>query len=401
MDNKNIPYIRVATTFYKIVKTPKIYGNATETLVKWKAQTIIQDKGRPYLDKIPKYDAFCCKPDHIDYKREYENHYNIYNPLSHNSTKGSINYTLIFLEHIFGEQIELGLDYLQLLYMKPTQILPVLCLVSRDRATGKSTFLKWLKCVFESNFTYLSNHDFSSSFNSDWANKLLVCIDEVLFKTKEITERIKFLSTTDTIKIEAKGRDKVEREHYGKFILCSNNETTFVKIDREETRFWIIKVPIIDKEDSLFLEKLKSEIPAFLYFLINRKLSVPISLTRMWFSPEQIRTNALLRVMYNSAEDMKFTIIDTLHDLIQVIPNEVVNICPKDIMNLIGKDSNEVRSSIIYIFKRWGFKTANPAPYHTYNYIDGEYKHKKARGRYYSIPKDFIISKFDNLTQYQ
>ena len=58
MDNKNIPYIRVATTFYKIVKTPKIYGSATETLVKWKAQTIIQDKGRPFLDKITPDDSY-------------------------------------------------------------------------------------------------------------------------------------------------------------------------------------------------------------------------------------------------------------------------------------------------------------------------------------------------------
>ena len=401
MDNKNIPYIRVATTFYKIVKTPKIYGSATETLVKWKAQTIIQDKGRPFLDKIPKYDSFFCKPDHINYKREYKNHYNIYSPLSHNLTEGSIDYTLMFLKHIFGEQIELGLDYLQLLYMKPTQILPVLCLVSRERVTGKTTFLKWLKYVFESNLTYVTNHDFSSQFNSDWANKLLICADEVLLKTKEITERIKFLSTTDTIKIEPKGRDKIEGEHFGKFIMCSNNETTFLKVDKEETRFWIVKVPENENEDSLLLEKLRQEIPSFLYFLLNRKLSVPKSLTRMWFSPEQIRTTALLRVMYSSEEEMEFPIIDALHELIQVIPDEIVNICPKDIMNLTGKDTKHARSSIIYILKSWDLKPANPAQYHAYNYINGEYKLRKSRGRYYSISRDFIISKFDNLTLYQ
>jgi hypothetical protein len=307
----------------------------------------------------------------------------------------------MFLKHIFGEQIELGLDYLQLLYMKPTQILPVLCLVSRERVTGKTTFLKWLKYVFESNLTYVTNHDFSSQFNSDWANKLLICADEVLLKTKEITERIKFLSTTDTIKIEPKGRDKIEGEHFGKFIMCSNNETTFLKVDKEETRFWIVKVPENENEDSLLLEKLRQEIPSFLYFLLNRKLSVPKSLTRMWFSPEQIRTTALLRVMYSSEEEMEFPIIDALHELIQVIPDEIINICPKDIMNLTGKDTKHARSSIIYILKSWDLKPANPAQYHAYNYINGEYKLRKSRGRYYSISRDFIISKFDNLTLYQ
>jgi len=47
------------------------------------------------------------------------------------------------VKHIFGDQIELGLDYLQLLYQKPVQILPIVCLVSKERSTGKTTFPKW------------------------------------------------------------------------------------------------------------------------------------------------------------------------------------------------------------------------------------------------------------------
>ena len=116
---------------------------------------------------------------------------------------------------------------------------------------------------------------------------------------------------------------------------------------------------------------------------------------------EQIRTTALLRVMYSSEEEMEFPIIDAVHELIQVIPDEIINICPKDIMNLTGKDTKHARSSIIYILKSWDLKPANPAQYHAYNYINGEYKLRKSRGRYYSISRDFIISKFDNLTLYQ
>ncbi len=159
----------------------------------------------------------------------------------------------------------------------------------KERSTGKSTFLKWLKAIFENNLTYLTNDSFSSQFNSDWANKLLICIDEVLFNKEELTERIKYLSTTNINKLEAKGKDKREVEFFGKFILCSNNEENFIKIDGNETRFWVLKVPTLKKENTEFLEALISEIPAFLYFLKHRKLSTD-HLTRMWFTPKQIKT---------------------------------------------------------------------------------------------------------------
>jgi len=94
----------------------------------------------------------------------------------------------------------------------------------------------------------LTNDSFSSQFNADWANKLLICIDEVLFNKEELTERIKYLSTTNFNKLEAKGKDKWEVEFFGKFILCSNNEENFIKIDHHETRFWVLKVPSVKKE---------------------------------------------------------------------------------------------------------------------------------------------------------
>ena len=44
-------------------------------------------------------------------------------------------------------------------------------------------------------------------------------------------------------RLEAKGKDKREVEFFGKFILCSNNEDSFIKIDAHETRFWVRKIP--------------------------------------------------------------------------------------------------------------------------------------------------------------
>ena len=71
------------------------------------------------------------------------------------------------VEHIFGEQYELGVDYLQLLYLCPIQKLPILLLVSEERNTGKRPFLNFLKALFLHNLTFNTNEDFRSQFNSD------------------------------------------------------------------------------------------------------------------------------------------------------------------------------------------------------------------------------------------
>jgi hypothetical protein len=81
------------------------------------------------------------------------------------------------------------------------------------------------------------------------------------FLIKEITERLKYLSTTDKDKMEAKGKDREEVEFFGKFILCSNNEDNFIQIDEEETRFWIIKVKSIKKRILNFFKTLSKKSP--------------------------------------------------------------------------------------------------------------------------------------------
>lgn len=399
--NNKIPYIRIGTSYYKKVLAPTISGDKIEILISWNIDTIKQDEGRDYIAVIPKYDGFTCIPNHIDYKQIYENFYNTYFPLSNNPHKGNIDNTLSFLQHIFGKQFELGLDYLQLLYIRPIQILPILCLVSKERATGKSTFLKWLKLIFESNMTYLTNDSFSSQFNADWASKLLICIDEVLFHKEELTERIKYLSTTNINKMEAKGKDRIEVDFFGKFILCSNNENNFIQIDDNEIRFWVIKVSRIENEDTELLAKLKFEIPAFLYFLQCRQLSVSQAISRMWFSPQQIRTKALERLVSYSGRKIEIPILETIYELFQEISEDILYLCPKDILVLLEKNRKHISANEIRrILKKWELQPEdNTKSYKGYNYSSGEYYLVDRRGRYYTIKKEFIIEKFETLMQ--
>ncbi|KAA6312527.1 hypothetical protein EZS27_036555, partial [termite gut metagenome] len=116
-----------------------------------------------------------------------------------------------------------------------------------------------------------TNEDFHSQFNSDWANKLIVGVDEALLDRREDSERIKNLSTAISYKAEAKGKDRYEIDFFAKFVLSSNNEECPIIIEQGETRYWVRKIPPIEKKNVGMLNDLKAEIPQFLNFLLKRK----------------------------------------------------------------------------------------------------------------------------------
>ncbi|GHT30636.1 hypothetical protein AGMMS49574_10780 [Bacteroidia bacterium] len=201
-------YIRIGTLLYKVVQRPLISGDYIEEKILWSYETLRQDYGKNNLPEIEKYNGFCIIPDHVNYQQVHGTYLNQYEPINHIPCQGKFPYIRSFLSHIFDEQVELGLDYLQILYTQPTQMLPILLLVSNERNTGKTTFLRFLKMIFGKNATFNTNEDFRSQFNADWAHRLLVLVDELLLNKMEDTEKIKNLSTAGDYKIEAKGKDR-------------------------------------------------------------------------------------------------------------------------------------------------------------------------------------------------
>ena len=105
MSEKN-PYIRVGVVYYKIIERPQIFGDKISTLVKWSRETIIQDHGKKFIYDIPKYDGFCCIPNHLKYQKTIENFYNIYNEIPHQPSISRVSvdeipFSISFLQHIF------------------------------------------------------------------------------------------------------------------------------------------------------------------------------------------------------------------------------------------------------------------------------------------------------------
>lgn len=393
-------YIRVGTTYYKKSLYPTLFGDSIEILVPWSPELIRQDHGKNILSEIETYDGFICIPENRPeyFKKRVQDYYNTYHAISRIPIEGDITNTLKFISHIFEEQSEMALDYIQLLYLKPNQLLPILCLVSKERATGKSTLLKWLKEIFEYNFTFLTNSDFSSQFNSDWTNRLVIGVDEVLFKTDELTERIKYLSTTNTHKTEAKGKDKKEAHFFGKFILCSNNETSFIKIDADEIRFWVRKVKSFENEDVDFLGKLIVEIPAFLHFLSNRQLSTE-NKTRMWFTPQQIKTKALQNLIKHSSSKIEIEIASVFINIMDSLDTEEVQFCFSDLLNFLNKykikhDASEIKKIIKNNWKLEAQSNSNQYQKITIT-NDLEFYQNITKGRYYTISRGFLSKNYD------
>ena len=388
-------YIRVGTSLYKLAHQPLANGTTVLRRIPWSFGTIRQDYGKSHTPPIKKYDGFCTVPSHTDYHKEIDGFYNLYEPITHVPVEGEFPDIIKLMRHIFGEQFELGLDYMQLLYRQPTQKLPILLLVSEERNTGKTTFLNFLKAVFQDNTTFNTNEDFRSQFNSDWAGKLLIVVDEVLLCRREDSERLKNLSTAQTYKVEAKGKDRQEVNFFAKFVLCSNNELFPVIIDVGETRYWVRKVMRLDSDDTNFLQKLKEQIPAFLYYLQHRPLSTTKE-SRMWFDPALIRTEALERIMQSNRNHTEIDIVELMRTIMESQNVDKISFIPQDLLPLLSL--NGVKVELWHIRKvvkeLWRLKPApNALSYTTYQYDyskPSKYGAINRVGRFYTVTKEFL-----------
>jgi hypothetical protein len=170
----------------------------------WKKDEIKQDHGKNLLALIYKFDDFTIEPNNIDYKPVVYNCFNLYAKFAHKpiNTEVTINdipVTIGLINHIFGEQWELGLKYLKILYQYPKQIAPVLALVSTERETGKTTFLNWIQMLFGENSTLINPSDLTSNFNDAYATKNIIMIDETTIDKVHAIEKLKSLHSKNNI----------------------------------------------------------------------------------------------------------------------------------------------------------------------------------------------------------
>jgi hypothetical protein len=401
---KNNSYLRIGTSYYKIVSKPMASGDETASLITWSLECIKQDHGKDFIATIPRFDGFCLVPNHMGYQRKVKNFYNRYHPFLHEPKPGNPKNTLLFLNHVFGEQLNIGLDYFKILLLHPTQMLPILCLVSKERNTGKTTFLNFLKAVFGDNMTINSNEDFRSNFNAEWANKLIIGVDETFLDRKEDSERIKSLSTSKYYKVEAKGQDRQEIEFFGKFVLCSNNTDNFIQIDPTEIRYWIRKLPALENDNRHLLTHLKNEIPFFIQYLLERPFKTQAT-TRMWFGAHQLATPALKHIKQFNRNRLETEMAQMLLNILDLKDNiDEIAFCISDMQDWLqrkGINNREANFIKRVLQDEWKLKPSNNS--NSYQQFrlggDGTISEYTQKGRYYTIKKKEVL-KHNNIDDF-
>jgi hypothetical protein len=309
-------FMRIGPDWVKVITKLNEHSEKEEEIVPWKISEIQRDyKTFPgFLEQVQKYDDFCNEPNwNGAYKRVHEGCFNICNPLNWQAKPGPIAASLTLLKHIFqgnadiildsegnferedsiiGDPFTVALDYLSIILRHPKQMLPVPILVSPENGTGKSTMLKWLQMIFQSNMCILGNDQFKMKFNGHYITKFIIAIDEGFLDVdkKSEKERLKQLVTASTAYLENKGMNVRKIPYYGKVWISSNDADRVMKIDAGESRWFVVKVPVPKKRDPDLESKLKAEIPAWLQFLYTRSIFHPRE-DRLWFKPEWFITD--------------------------------------------------------------------------------------------------------------
>lgn len=309
-EKKTVLFRRVGDDYEKEVRTYDVSGRQRTEWRKIKRETIIDDFGKEFLRQIKAYDGAVVVPSHTDYQPIIDQCINRYHPIDVIPKEGVFPTWETLIRRVFGEQELQGWEYLANLYKEPMQILPVLCLVSPENGTGKTSFANGLSILFGQNIGFFGQADLSSQFNT-WLRSLVAIFEEIN-ETEATLNKIKSSSTARTGTVNAKYQPQVSLQPFVKLVICSNNDKSFIKANGNDIRYWIRKMKPIpsDEFDPDFEEKLSLEAPAVLCHLAQIPLGKARS--RMFFAPEEIRTNALQEVVKESrskcAKDLEIII---------------------------------------------------------------------------------------------
>jgi hypothetical protein len=389
-------FIRVGCDYFKVIEKPDRYGILRTELKKWKKDEIAQDYGRNSLYDVPQFDDFVIVPDNLNYKRNYNGCFNLYNPFSFTPKEGNWKWTEILLRHIFDEQYEIGLIYLQVLYLYPMQALPVLALVSKERQTGKSTFMDWLTTLFGQNMVILDAKNIQSEFNGVYATANIIGIEETFIDKNATIEKIKAISTQKTMTVNMKMIQHFSIPFFGKIIMNSNNEDKFIKIDQKEIRFLVRKLEIPKIHNHNILMDMVDEIPSFLHYLTT--LPTPdFTKSRMVFTAEEISNNTLAKVKEKSKNWLYQELRELFKDFFENNHpgDDIMLASPIDVKQKYFHNNNQVQLSYLKQVLKEDFEFEKSDKIIRYNpfYVDSQ----KTGTPYKILKKDFYITEIPNI----
>lgn len=296
--------------------------------------------------------------------------------------KGGCENSINFVRHIWGtakiehegntyERWELGMDWIKSLWCEPTVSLPILCLVSPENKTGKTTFMDWMRLIFQQNAREINADSLTGQFTAYFAHCILLLVDEALLEKQQGIERLKNLSTQKRTKLEGKHTNAEEIESYFHFILGTNNRDYFLTVTDKDQRYWVLDVPVLKEEVVNMLKVLESEIPSFIHY-IQEWTYRSENVTRGRFAKELIETDALHHLRRESRWKIEKDIEERIIEHMTAIEEGVLQLGYQDILDMMPKNQKpysmgEVRTTLS---NRWGMQSTKfSTQYTTYSYV--------------------------------
>jgi len=366
-------YVRVGVDYFKVLYKQDRYGIERKELKRWKKDEIVMDHGRNILYSIPKYDDFIMIPNNKQYVADENGYYNLYGEFIHKPKQGEWKWTKVMLDHVFGDQIEIGMKYLQTLYLHPKQALPVLVLVSKERQTGKSTFIDWLMTIFGSNMVVISPSDLNREFNGSYSRANIIAIEETLIEKNQVVEKVKALSTQKYINANLKNVNDFQIPFFGKIIMASNNERKFMKIENEEIRFFVRKLQYPTHENHNILNDMIVEIPAFLNHLESLP-EIDFTRSRMVFTAKELENDCLSEVKNESHTWMYKELFAIFEEYFSNnFTGEVMKATPKELKEKFFSHNSQVNTSFIRDVLIDEFKFKKEEKNISYKVLDGDF----------------------------
>ncbi len=275
--------------------------------------------------------------------------YNKFQPIQYHPSPGNWEHIEKILRHCLcdinqeGETVyEFGLDYIQMLIYQPKVRLPIIVLASLERNTGKSSFIFLLKRIFKENMKVQDANGFSNRFTGPYADKLVVGIDEDIagFDKDEMQNYIKSLATGEYFRKELKSKDAEETRNYIHLILTTNKESNFTKISNDENRYAVFRVPPLEADDPDIITKCEQEIPAFLFYLSQRKMKYPARESRLHFRTSAYITNTLRRLQDRSRSKLDKELEAVVLEYLDTYAIDECYLTIKDLVNMITESGS-------------------------------------------------------------
>lgn len=161
-----------------------------------------------------------------------------------------------------------------------------------------------------------------------------------------------------------------------------------------------INLQKIENQDDNLLDKMKNEIPHFIHFLLKREFSIQ-NTTRMWFTPEQIWTKALARIVNRNRNEIENELVTIIYEIMELVGIEDFQFCLIDLQDMLTKSFARIPSSKIKLIvqESWNLlpsPNANRYTKYTCSY-DGTTNEVACKGRFYTINKSYLYDNYVDL----